>query len=188
MNDSNSVQHKEGKNIKSISIFLRVFVIVLILIFLIAVGILMKLNRKSNDNTEISEEKSKVANNKVTNSNEITLTDYYKYSSEEEKKLRVYVTDETSDKELKKLENKIQMIDGVESVTIYTKEDALEDFRSRLENSQNILDDYDGDNNIFPDAIVVKITDFHKTQEIQDEIYKIQIDGKKCVEEIKTLN
>ena len=188
MNDSNSEQHKEGKNIKAISIFLRVFVIVLILIFFIAVGILMKLNKKSNEDTETSEEKSEVANNEVANSNEITLTDYYKYSSEEDKKLRVYVTDETSNKELKELENKIRMIDGVESVTIYTKEDALEDFRSRLGNSQNILDDYDGDNNIFPDAIVVKITDFHKSQEIQDEIYKIQIDGKKCVEEIKTLN
>ena len=76
----------------------------------------------------------------------------------------------------------ISSIDGVASATIYTKQDALDEMKVRLKNNQDVLAGYDENNNIFPDSVIVKLTDLQKSAEVQEKIRNIEIDGKKYVD------
>ena len=53
---------------------------------------------------------------------------------------------------------------------------------NRLKNNQDVLAGYDEDNNIFPDSVIVKLTDLQKSAEVQEKIRNIEIDGKKYVD------
>lgn len=177
MNDSNSVQHNDGKNIKSIAISLRLLVIILILILLIVIGILMEISKKKNDVVENNNEKI-VSDDEDEN----RITSLIKETGEAQ--LQVFVFNEISDSELEDLKKVICQIDGVDSATIYTKEDALIEMKDRLKNNQNLLEDFEGENNVFPNSIIVKISKLQEIENIQDEIYKIKINGKICAEKI----
>ena len=98
---------------------------------------------------------------------------------EEDQGMQVFIIDEASSKEVRDM---ISSIDGVASATIYTKQDALDEMKVRLKNNQDVLAGYDEDNNIFPDSVIVKLTDLQKSAEVQEKIRNIEIDGKKYVD------
>ena len=101
---------------------------------------------------------------------------------EEDQGMQVFIIDEASSKEVQEVRDIISGIDGVASATIYTKQDALDEMKVRLKNNQDVLAGYDEDNNIFPDSVIVKLTDLQKSAEVQEKIKNIEIDGKKYVD------
>ncbi len=101
---------------------------------------------------------------------------------EEDQGMQVFIIDEASSKEVQEVRDMISSIDGVASATIYTKQDALDEMKVRLKNNQDVLAGYDEDNNIFPDSVIVKLTDLQKSAEVQEKIRNIEIDGKKYVD------
>ena len=101
---------------------------------------------------------------------------------EEDQGMQVFIIDEASSKEVQEVRDMISSIDGVASATIYTKQDALDEMKVRLNNNPDVLAGYDEDNNIFPDSVIVKLTDLQKSAEVQEKIRNIEIDGKKYVD------
>ena len=94
---------------------------------------------------------------------------------EEDQGMQVFIIDEASSKEVQEVRDMISSIDGVASATIYTKQDALDEMKVRLKNNQDVLAGYDEDNNIFPDSVIVKLTDLQKSAEVQEKIRNIVI-------------
>ncbi len=105
---------------------------------------------------------------------------------EEEQGMQVFIIEEADSKEVQEVRDMISSIDGVASATIYTKQDALDEMKVKLKDNQEVLAGYDGDNNIFPDSVVVKLTDLEKSAEVQEKIYQIQINGKNYIDEIRS--
>ena len=100
--------------------------------------------------------------------------------------MQVFIIDEADTREVQEVRDMISTIDGVESATIYTKQEALDGLKAKWEDKKELLDTYDGDNNIFPDSVIVKLTDLEKSAEVQEKISQIQINGKNYVDEITT--
>lgn len=105
---------------------------------------------------------------------------------EEEQGMQVFIIEDADSKEVQEVRDMISSIDGVASATIYTKQDALDEMKVKLKDNQEVLAGYDGDNNIFPDSVVVKLTDLEKSAEVQEKIYQIQINGKSYIDEIRS--
>ena len=105
---------------------------------------------------------------------------------EEEQGMQVFIIEEADSKEVQEVRDMISSIDGVASATIYTKQDALDEMKVKLKDKQEVLAGYDGDNNIFPDSVIVKLTDLEKSAEVQEKIYQIQINGKNYIDEIRS--
>ena len=63
---------------------------------------------------------------------------------------------------------------------------------TKLKNNEELLEGYEGDNNIFPDSVIVKLTDLEKSAAVQEQINEIRINGEKYVDSIqssdKTIN
>lgn len=107
-------------------------------------------------------------------------------SIEKEQGMQVFIIDEADSREVQEVRDMISTIDGVESATIYTKQEALDGLKAKWEDKRELLDTYDGDNNIFPDSVIVKLTDLEKSAEVQKKISEIKINDKKYVDEITT--
>ena len=75
----------------------------------------------------------------------------------------------------------------VESAELYTKEQALEEMKEKFKGNEEILNGYEGEYNIFPDSIIVKITDSIKSSEIKGKIEEIS-GIEKVVSSDNTLN
>ena len=105
---------------------------------------------------------------------------------EEEQGMQVFIIEDADSKEVQEVRDMISSIDGVASATIYTKQDALDEMKVKLKDNQEVLAGYDGDNNIFPDSVVVKLTDLEKSAEVQEKIYQIQINGNSYIDEISS--
>jgi predicted RND superfamily exporter protein len=87
-----------------------------------------------------------------------------------ERGIHVYINNGTSEEEIENLIDRISKIDGVASVTLENKEEALEELREKFGDNKELLDAYKGENNIFPDSLIVTITDFSKADKIKDII------------------
>ncbi len=105
---------------------------------------------------------------------------------EEEQGMQVFIIDDADSKEVQEVRDMISSIDGVASAVIYTKQDALDEMKVKLKDNQEVLAGYDGDNNIFPDSVIVKLNDLEKSAEVQEKIYQIQINGKNYIDEIRS--
>ena len=83
--------------------------------------------------------------------------------------LEVFIKDEATEEQVKKLEEDIRAIDGVSTITYKSKEDALEQMKERFEDKQYLLEGYE-ENNIFPASYVVNLSDLEKSQDIKTQI------------------
>ena len=81
---------------------------------------------------------------------------------EEDQGIQVFIIDSADSKEVQEIRDMISTIDGVASATVYTKQDALNQMKTKLKNNEELLEGYEGDNNIFPDSVIVKLTDLEK--------------------------
>jgi len=111
---------------------------------------------------------------------------------EEDQGIQVFIIDSADSKEVQEIRDMISTIDGVASATVYTKQDALNQMKTKLKNNEELLEGYEGDNNIFPDSVIVKLTNLEKSAAVQEQINEIRINGEKYVDSIqssdKTIN
>lgn len=87
---------------------------------------------------------------------------------ESEQGIQVFLNDISED-QTKAIENYIKNLDGVNSVTYKTKEDALNQLKSQFKDREDLLQGYE-ENNIFPASYVVTLSDLNKSKEVQQEI------------------
>ena len=96
---------------------------------------------------------------------------------QEKEGIEVFIYDETTEQQKNEFETSVKALDGVNSVTFKSKNDALEDFKSRIakesDNASEILEGYSGDNNIFPASYIVRLTDLEKATAVEEEIARI---------------
>ena len=65
---------------------------------------------------------------------------------------------------------KIRAIDGVSTVEFVSKDEALEQMKERFGERQDLLEGYEGENNIFTASYIVTLTDLTKSEAVQDQI------------------
>ena len=65
---------------------------------------------------------------------------------------------------------KIRAIDGVSTVEFVSKDEALEQMKERFGERQDLLEGYEGENNIFTASYVVTLTDLTKSEAVQNQI------------------
>ncbi len=96
---------------------------------------------------------------------------------QEKEGIEVFIYDETTEQQKNEFENSVKALDGVNSVTFKSKNEALEDFKSRIakesDNASELLEGYSGDNNIFPASYIVRLTDLEKATAVEEEIARI---------------
>lgn len=113
-------------------------------------------------------------------------------SIEEDQGIQVFIIDDADSKEVQEVRDMISTIDGVASSTIHTKQEALDQMKVKLKDHQDLLEQYEGDDNIFPDSVIVKLTNLEKSASVQEQINEIRINGEKYVDSIqssdKTIN
>ena len=89
---------------------------------------------------------------------------------ESEQGMQVFVKNEATQEQIDELGEKIRAIDGVSTVEFVSKDEALEQMRERFGDKQDLLDGYEGENNIFSASYVVTLTDLSKSKTVQDQI------------------
>lgn len=105
---------------------------------------------------------------------------------QEEQGMQVFIKKDADNTEVQEIRAVISSIDGVSSATIYTRQDALDEMKARYKDYKEVLEGYEGDSNIFPDSVIVKLTDLEKSAEVQSQIKKINVGGKELIDEIRT--
>ena len=89
---------------------------------------------------------------------------------ESEQGIQVFVKNEATQEQIDKLGEDIRAIDGVSTVEFVSKDEALEQMKERFGDKQDLLEGYEGENNIFTASYVVTLTDLTKSQAVQDQI------------------
>ncbi len=91
---------------------------------------------------------------------------------EEKQGIQVFIKGDASEEQIQDLENQIKILNGVNTITFVSKEDALNSMREKLGNKQNLLAGWDEDNP-FRASYVITLTDLNLSSEIQDSVAKI---------------
>ena len=89
---------------------------------------------------------------------------------ESEQGIQVFVKNEATQEQIDELGNKIRAIDGVSTVEFVSKDEALEQMKERFGDRQDLLEGYEGENNIFTASYVVTLTDLTKSSDVQAQI------------------
>ena len=87
--------------------------------------------------------------------------------------IEVFIFDNTTDDELAAFENEVKALDGVNIVVYKTKQQALESFKEQLKDNPDLLDGYEGENNIFPASFVITLTDLEKKDFVEEKIISL---------------
>ena len=89
---------------------------------------------------------------------------------ESEQGIQVFATDEATDEQIKQLGEEITRIEGVNTVEYVSKEEALDQMREKFAENEDLLEGYEGENNIFTASYVVTLTDLNLNTEVQEQI------------------
>ncbi len=91
--------------------------------------------------------------------------------------MEVFIYDEVTEAQKDEFETEVKKLDGVNTVTEKSKEQAYEDFKARMasvsEDSAAILEGYSGENNILPASFVITFTDLEKAAEVEKEVERL---------------
>lgn len=87
--------------------------------------------------------------------------------------MEVFIWDEVTDEQKEEFENEIKALDGVNTVTYKNKQQALDEMKERMQEQQELLAGYEGENNVFPASFVVTLTNLEKGKDIEEEIRRI---------------
>lgn len=101
--------------------------------------------------------------------------------------IKIFLFDFTTEEQKAEMEKSLKALDGVNTVTYKTKEQALESFRESMKDYKDATEGMDSENNIFPASFEVTLTDLEKNEEIQrkaEEIGKALLSEEKVDEEI----
>ena len=103
---------------------------------------------------------------------------------QEEQGIRAFAFIDSTDEQVDEARRLISNIDGVESATIITKQEALDEMKAKFAKHPELMETYEGDNNIFPASVLVRLKDLEKNAEVQEKILSIEVDGVKVIEDI----
>ena len=84
--------------------------------------------------------------------------------------IEVFIENETTDEKITELEGKIKALDGINTVTFKSKQEALDSMKENLKDKQELLEGYEGENNIFPASFIVTLTDLSLATELEAKI------------------
>lgn len=84
--------------------------------------------------------------------------------------MEVFIENEATDKQISKLEEQIKALDGINTVTFKSKQEALDSMKENLKDNQDLLEGYEGENNIFPASFIVTLTDLSLATQIESKI------------------
>ena len=84
--------------------------------------------------------------------------------------MQVFVKNEATEKEVIELGEKIKQLDGVSTAEFISKEDALNQMKEKFGEKQDLLDGYEGENNIFTASYLVTVTDLKLSTDVQNKI------------------
>ena len=88
--------------------------------------------------------------------------------------IEVFIVNDATDEEINKLESDIWSLgDRIATVTFVSKQEALESMKESLGSDSDLLDIYEGDNNIFPASFVVTLSDLSYSSEVEQEIWEM---------------
>lgn len=105
---------------------------------------------------------------------------------QEEQGIQAYLEESIKGDKIEEVRKEIASIDGVSSAVVVTKQDALDIMKNKLAKHPELMEPYEGDNNIFPDSILVNLNDLKKSAEVQEKISKIELDGEKVINDIRS--
>ena len=92
---------------------------------------------------------------------------------EEAQGIQVFATDEATDEQIQKLGEEIQKVNGVNTIEYKSKEAALDQMKEKFSENEELLEGYEGENNIFTASYVVTLTDLNLSGQVQEEISKL---------------
>lgn len=139
----------------------NIMILVIILIVVILIGSAILIQCKKIKEAEYTQKKEEYVEKRLK---ELGISKY--------NNIQVFLKDIEKD-QIEKIQEEICKINNVKNTEIITKEDALEKLKEKLKGNEELLEGYEGDNNIFPNSIIVEIKDFEKTKETIEEIEKI---------------
>ena len=84
--------------------------------------------------------------------------------------IQVFIKNEAPQDQVEELGEKIRNLDGVSTTQFVSKEDALNQMKEKFGDKQDLLEGYEGENNIFTASYVVTLTDLNQSKSIQDQI------------------
>lgn len=84
--------------------------------------------------------------------------------------MEVFIKNEATDDQVSDLEEKIKALDGINTVTFKSKQEALDLMKENLKDNQELLEGYEGENNIFPASFIVTLTDLSLAKQIEGKI------------------
>ena len=84
--------------------------------------------------------------------------------------IQVCVKSEATKENIEELGEQIRKIDGVSTIEFVSKEKALEQMKEKFGDSKDLLEPYEGDDNIFTESYIVTLTDLSKSQDVQNQI------------------
>ena len=84
--------------------------------------------------------------------------------------IQVFIKNEATQAQVEELEQKIRKIDGVSKIEFVSKEAALNQMKERFGDKKDLLEGYEGENNIFTASYVVTLTDLKQSKTVQDQI------------------
>ena len=84
--------------------------------------------------------------------------------------MEVFILNEATQEQMDELGNKIRALDGVNTVKFKTKEEALDSMKESMKEYKDLLEGYEGENNIFPASYVVTLTDLTLSEQVEDSI------------------
>ena len=92
---------------------------------------------------------------------------------ESEQGIQVFAKDEATDEQIKQLGEEITRIEGVNTVEYVSKEEALDQMREKFAENEDLLEGYEGENNIFTASYVVTLTDLNLNTQVQEQIKQL---------------
>jgi len=143
-----------------------IFVIVLIVLIVIAcvTGIIIKKNNKNE-----AEERIRIKREKIV--------EYLKANVG----IQVYFNKDSSEEAISEFIEEVGNVEGIVEIKRISKEEALEELKSKLENNKEIIDEYTAE--VLPESIVIKIKDGSNYAQIEEQIIKIN-SKYDCIEEM----
>lgn len=101
--------------------------------------------------------------------------------------MEVFIQNEATDEQTSELETKIKALDGINTVTFKSKQEALDLMKENLKDNQDLLEGYEGEKNIFPASFIVTLTDLSLATEIEAKIEAME-NVKKITSNNDTIN
>jgi len=93
---------------------------------------------------------------------------------EAEQGMQVFIMDEATQAQIQEIKTQLQEIEGINTIEYVSKEDALQVMKNKFGEKSNLLKGYELDNP-FPASYIVTLTDLNLSEDVQNEINKINL-------------